>query len=108
MELSEHESRILKEIEEDLTAGDPRLALAFGASGHPANTVLRIVLGTAAMGLGIGLMIFALASRSFPVGVLAFTAMTAGAYVAAPPAKPFRAWRMHRRGAAKMRQATDQ
>lgn len=108
MKLSEHESRILQELEDDLAAGDPRLARVMGATANQGSAARRLVLGTAAMGLGIGLMIFALALRSIPVGAMAFAAMTGGGYVAAPPLQPFRAWRAHRRSAAKMRQATEQ
>lgn len=108
MELSEHELRILHELEEDLKDGSPRLARALGAPGKPGSAVCRLVLGTAGMGIGIGLMVLALAFRSAPMGAVAFAAMTAGAFVASPPRTPFGTRRAHVWNAAHDRKAADQ
>jgi hypothetical protein len=89
MELSEHELRVLQELEDDLQAGSPRLARSLGGNGRPGPALRHFVLGTAGMGLGIGLMCLALVLRSVPVGALAFATMTAGAYLAAPPRARF-------------------
>ncbi|MBP2414827.1 hypothetical protein JOF48_003626 [Arthrobacter stackebrandtii] len=81
MELSEHESLILQEIEQTLTAGDPRLARALSTATLKRTAVQHLLLGATIMGLGVGVMVFALALGSMPVGAVAFASMTAGAYV---------------------------
>ena len=81
MELSEHESRILQEIRQDLTIGDPQLARTLSTATIRGTAFQLMLIGTTVMGLGIVLMIFALALGSVPVGAVAFAAMTAGAYV---------------------------
>jgi hypothetical protein len=88
MKLSQHEIRVLQELEDRLSADDPRLARAMGRTGHPFRAVRRLVLGAAVMGLGIGMMVYALALRSVPMGATAFAVMTAGAYAASPPPMP--------------------
>lgn len=85
MALSERESRILLELEEDLATSDPRLARALGSPGRLRHPARLVMLGTATIGLGLGLMAYALALRAVPWGVLAFAVMAAGAYAAWPP-----------------------
>ncbi len=90
MPLSANEARILQELEDDLKAADPKLAKAFGAGGRFRQAVRLTLLGTVVMGLGMGLMIYALAFKTVPLGVLAFAVMAAGAYTASPSSVRFR------------------
>ncbi|MGO4383007.1 DUF3040 domain-containing protein [Specibacter sp. RAF43] len=94
MELSEHEARILQELEDDLSADDPRLARALGRAERLRLPVHRSILAAATIGLGIALMAYALALRSIPLGVVAFAVTTAGAYATS---LPFTWFRRHRR-----------
>ena len=90
MELSEHESRILNEIQQDLAAGDPLLARTLSTATIRGTAFQRMLTGTTVMGLGVGLMIFALALGSMPMGAVAFAAMTVGAYVGLARLRRFR------------------
>lgn len=90
MELSEHESRILQEIQQDLTASDPRLARVLTTATIQGRAIQHLLLGTAVLGPSLGLMLFALILGSMPLGAVAFTAMTAGAYVASARFPRFR------------------
>lgn len=71
--LSEHEQKILDEIEKNLYADDPRR----GARGRAAGVQL-IRIGTITFITGLALMIGFFVSRSLVVGVLAFVAMVGG------------------------------
>ena len=90
MELSEHESRILNEIQQDLMTGDPQLAQTLSTATIRGTAFQRVLMGTAVLGLGMGLMIFALALGSMLMGAVAFSAMTAGAYVGFAGPRRFR------------------
>jgi hypothetical protein len=71
--LSEHEQKILDEIEKNLYDDDPRL----GASGK-ASGVQVIRIGAVTFVAGLALLIGFIVSRSLLVGVLAFIAMVGG------------------------------
>lgn len=108
MELSEHESRILQEIELDLTASAPRLARALTSATSRGSAARHFMLGTAVMGLGIGTMIFALALGSMPAGALAFLTMTMGAQVASARVRLSRTRHKGHRTAADSQNSPDQ
>jgi Protein of unknown function (DUF3040) len=71
--LSEHEQKILEDIEKNLYADDPRL----GARGKAAG-VQVIRFGVVTFVIGLALLIGFFVSSSLIVGVLAFVAMVGG------------------------------
>lgn len=87
MPLSEHEQRLLSQMEQQLLADDPRFASAMrgarrGASGR------RMVIGGVAVVVGLLLLVLAVANGIIPLGVGAFVLMLAGAaYALSAPKK---------------------
>ena len=79
--LSEHEQKILEEIERNLDE-DPRFA------SKRADPARRLKLGIAIFVVGFGTLIAFFISRSLVVGVLAFGAMVAGIVLVAGALHP--------------------
>jgi hypothetical protein len=75
--LSEHEQRLLDQIERALYADDPKFASAVRAANlrsHYRRRILRSALGFAA---GLLLLLFGVAAPLVPVGVAGFLVMLA-------------------------------
>jgi hypothetical protein len=84
--LSEHEQKILDEIEKNLTDEDARFAQA----RHPSRPTKkefgsRARLGLTTFGIGFALLILFFVSRLLFVGLLAFVGMVAGIVLLASP-----------------------
>jgi hypothetical protein len=89
MALSAHELRIIKDLEERLTAEDSRLARIFRRNVKHHLAARKLLRGFFAVTPGLSLMIIALSIPSVPLGIGAFLAMCAGAYVFTfPPGTP--------------------
>lgn len=82
MPLSEHEQKMLDEMERQLFADDPRLARAFRSSSRDRRSRRRIVLGLAGVVIGLGVLVLAVSLPAVWLGVLAFLLMLAGAVYA--------------------------
>lgn len=82
MPLSEHEQKMLDEMERQLFADDPRLARAFSPTRTPRRNGRRIAIGLGAVGLGLLVLVLAVALPAVWLGVLAFIGMLAGAVYA--------------------------
>ena len=82
MPLSEHEQKMLDEMERQLFADDPKLARAFRADDRPRHDRRRIGLGLLGVAVGLGLLVLAVALPAIWLGVLAFLIMLAGAIFA--------------------------
>lgn len=82
MPLSEHEQRLLDQMERQLYADDPKLAstLRGGARGGPNRR--RVVLGIAAVLVGMVLLVAGAAAPLWPLGVLGFVVMLGGGWLA--------------------------
>ena len=78
MPLSEHEQKMLDEMERQLFADDPRLAHAFQGSDRPRRNRKRLALGLSGAVLGLILLIVAVLIPFVPLGVLGFIAMVGG------------------------------
>ena len=85
MALSEHEQRLLEQLEQQLHAEDPKFASSMAASSPAGISTRRIVLGALVAVAGIGVLIFGV-SQSMPlgiiVGIVGFLIMGAGVYYA--------------------------
>src|SRR5699024_5761909 len=82
MPLSEHEQRMLDEMERQLFADDPRLARAFAPKKPPRRTGRRILIGLGAVVVGLGVLVLAVSIPAIWLGVIAFIGMLAGAVYA--------------------------
>lgn len=71
MALSDHEKRMLQEMEAALMTEDPRLVSALSGEVKPLGKN-RILLGLGLVGLGILVLFTGLISKTTPVGVLGF------------------------------------
>ena len=77
MPLSDHEKRMLQEMEAALMTEDPRLVSALSGEVKPLGKN-RILLGLGLVVLGILVLFTGLISKTTPVGVLASSSLWAG------------------------------
>lgn len=85
MPLSEHEQRILEEIERRLVAEDPKFAREVAGSGPEGAALRRVKRAVIAFALGFGILIAGLfvPDRLIIFGIAAFAVMVASAAVIA-------------------------
>jgi hypothetical protein len=83
MPLSEHEQRLLDEIEQALYAEDPKFASSVRAA-HPRNRT-RSMLALSIVGIvaGMAVVIWGLAANIIPAGVLGFVLIVGSCVLAA-------------------------
>lgn len=79
MPLSEHEKRLLAEMEQALAADDPRLISTFSGK-TPSRT--RVVIGFGLILLGIFVLFGGLISQTPPLGIAGFVLSLVGAVLA--------------------------
>lgn len=79
MPLSEHEKRLLAEMEEALAADDPRLISTFSGK-TPSRS--RVVAGFGLIILGIFVLFGGLISQTPPLGIVGFVLSLTGAVLA--------------------------
>ncbi|MDX6225960.1 MAG: hypothetical protein QOJ92_1763 [Frankiales bacterium] len=82
MPLSEHEQRLLEQIERALYAEDPKFASSVRSTDLKRHYRRRIVKGGALFVVGLAVLLGGTVSKLIPVGVLGFLLMLAGALVA--------------------------
>jgi hypothetical protein len=78
MPLSEHEQRLLEQMERQLYADDPKLASTLRGSGRSLRH--RVVLGIIGIVLGLALLVSGVASQLWILGVAGFLVMLAGGW----------------------------
>lgn len=86
MPLSEHEQKMLEQMEQALYAEDPRFASQMKGSARSPNR-RRIIIGACGAALGLGLVIAGVATEIIALGVVGFVLMVAGVTYAATPAR---------------------
>lgn len=86
MPLSEHEQKMLEQMERALYAEDPRFASQMKGSAHSPNR-RRIVIGVCGAVVGLGLVIAGVATEVIALGVVGFVLMVAGVAYAATPVR---------------------
>ena len=82
MPLSEHEQRLLEQMERALYAEDPKLATALEGSGLRKYTRRRVYQAVAGFLLGIGLLMAGMVSKLIAVSVVGFLVMLTCALLA--------------------------
>ncbi|MFP5336240.1 MAG: DUF3040 domain-containing protein [Actinomycetes bacterium] len=80
MPLSEHEQRLLAQMEQQLLAEDPKFASAM--NGRRSVMRRRLAVGVLGVLAGLVLLVFAVAQQIILLGVLAFLVMLGGAVYA--------------------------
>jgi hypothetical protein len=81
MPLSEHEQRLLEQMERALYADDPKLASTLrGARG--AHSRRRLLIGGVGVLAGLGLLVGGVAAQQWILGVAGFLVMLASAWLA--------------------------
>jgi Protein of unknown function (DUF3040) len=86
--LSEHEQRLLEQMERALYAEDPKFATSMRNPNPLSGDKRRIALGVVAFLAGLGLLIAGVATKLVPVGVLGFLAMLAGIWFVVTSTRP--------------------
>lgn len=81
MPLSEHEQRVLEDMERALSAEDPKLVSTLAGAGSPKQTRPRVLLAVAMVVLGIGTLLGGLIAKQTFVGVIGFALALAGIYL---------------------------
>ena len=87
MPLSEHEQRLLEQMERALSADDPKFANAMRGSRQGRAARRRLLVGIAAVVVGLVLLVIAVSSGQTWLGAASFVIMLAGAFWALSPAK---------------------
>ena len=81
MPLSEHEQRLLEQMERQLYADDPKLASTLRGSGRSLRSRHRLLLGVLGVGGGMALLVAGVA-WAWPLGVAGFLVMLGGGWLA--------------------------
>lgn len=79
MPLSEHEQRLLEQMERQLYADDPKLASTLRGNGRTVRSK-RLLLGLLALAGGLALLVGGVAQKAWPLGVVGFLVMLAGGW----------------------------
>lgn len=82
MPLSEHEQRLLEQMERALYAEDPKFASTLRQPVVRQGSRKRMILGVLVAAAGLGLLLAGVAFKLAPVGVLGFVVMLGGAVLA--------------------------
>ncbi|MGI4894696.1 MAG: DUF3040 domain-containing protein [Janthinobacterium lividum] len=87
MPLSEHEQRLLEQMERALSADDPKFASAMRGSRTGRAARRRLIIGIAAVVVGLVLLIIGVSTSRIWLGAGGFVVMLAGTIWAASPAR---------------------
>jgi Protein of unknown function (DUF3040) len=86
--LSEHEQRLLEQMEQQLSVEDPKFASAMRGSAARVKARRRMILGALGVLVGLGLVVLGVArggAGGLILGIAAFGVMVAGAWLAVTP-----------------------
>ncbi|MFQ4150427.1 DUF3040 domain-containing protein [Arthrobacter sp. LAPM80] len=82
MPLSEHEQRLLDQLEEQLNAEDPKFANALSSSPKRSMSTRNVVIGVLVVIVGLLILLGGVGSQLIVVGILGFLVMGGGVYIA--------------------------
>jgi Flp pilus assembly protein TadB len=82
MPLSEHEQKLLEQLERQLHEDDPKFASSMGSDPGRTWSTRHIVIGVLATLAGVMLLLVGVSLQNIFVGVLGFIVMGAGVYFA--------------------------
>ena len=78
MPLSDNEQRLLEQMERALYAEDPKFASTMRGAARRSGSARRLMIGIAAIVVGLVLLVVAVAQQVVALGVLGFVSMLAG------------------------------
>lgn len=81
MPLSEHEQRLLEQMERALYAEDPKFASSLRSAGPRPGSRRRAAIGVLVALAGVALLVAGAATSIIPLGVVGFLAMLAGTFL---------------------------
>jgi Flp pilus assembly protein TadB len=82
MPLSEHEQKLLEQLEKQLHEDDPKFASSMGTDPGRSWSTRHLVIGVLCTLAGVLLLLLGVSLQSIPVGVLGFVVMGGGVYYA--------------------------
>ncbi|WP_160666521.1 DUF3040 domain-containing protein [Pseudarthrobacter sp. ATCC 49987] len=82
MPLSEHEQKLLEQLEKQLHEDDPKFASSMGSDAGRSWSTRHLVIGVLATLAGVVLLLLGVTIQNIFVGVLGFVVMGAGVYYA--------------------------
>lgn len=82
MPLSEHEQKLLEQLEKQLHEDDPKFASSMGSDPGRSWSTRHLVIGVLATLAGVMLLLVGVTVQNIFVGVLGFVVMGAGVYFA--------------------------
>ena len=80
MPLSEHEQRLLDQLEQQLHADDPKFASHMESASGRSLSTMHIVVGSLIAVAGILVLLIGISNQIIALGVLGFIVMGAGVY----------------------------
>ncbi|MFC6238736.1 DUF3040 domain-containing protein [Longivirga aurantiaca] len=81
MPLSEHEQRLLEQMERALYAEDPKFASSLRSAGPRPGSRRKAAIGVLVALVGVALLIAGAATSIIPLGVVGFLGMLGGTFV---------------------------
>lgn len=87
MPLSEHEQRLLDQMEQQLYADDPKFVSRLNENPQRAGSRKRAVIGAVVVLLGLGLVVLGVVSQLIWIGGVGFAVMVAGGGYALTPVR---------------------
>lgn len=87
MALSEHEQRLLDQLEQQLHADDPKFAHSMASDSRKSMSTRRLVIGALITIAGIFVLLAGIVWQAILVGVLGFLIMGGGVYFATTKSK---------------------
>ncbi|GAA2864431.1 DUF3040 domain-containing protein [Paenarthrobacter ilicis] len=82
MPLSEHEQKLLEQLEKQLHEDDPKFANSMGSDPIRSWSTRHVIIGVLGAIAGILLLLVGVSIQAIPIGVLGFVVMGAGVYFA--------------------------
>ncbi|MDR6640516.1 MULTISPECIES: DUF3040 domain-containing protein [Paenarthrobacter] len=82
MPLSEHEQKLLEQLEKQLHEDDPKFANTMGSDPIRSWSTRHVIIGVLGAIAGILLLLVGVSIQAIPIGVLGFVVMGAGVYFA--------------------------
>ncbi|MFC3298896.1 DUF3040 domain-containing protein [Arthrobacter agilis] len=87
MALSEHEQRLLDQLEQQLHADDPKFAHSMASESRTSMSTRRLVIGSLITIAGILVLLAGIVYQNIFIGVAGFLVMGAGVYFATTKSK---------------------
>ncbi|WP_247828756.1 DUF3040 domain-containing protein [Arthrobacter antioxidans] len=87
MALSEHEQRLLDQLEQQLHADDPKFAHSMASDSRKSMSTRRLVIGSLITIAGILVLLAGIVWQNIFIGVAGFLIMGAGVYFATTKSK---------------------